>query len=188
MEINRFTGISLGNQDMHSNTWARICGLGLEQLMAAGQLLVQTHTKTQTYWQWCSWSCPSQSRCRYSPRSCCPWVSHRFLPQCRTAGWSYRSTFPLLQAEDNGKGVCFIKRKREMMQKMWTQFTRKQYTHKLTFRFAFTLDASDSMAGTDQSAAQVRPFPLVINAVEVTILHTTIWQEEKNSWWDFGTS
>lgn len=61
-----------------------------------------------------------------------------------------------------------------MMQKMWTQFTRKQYTHKLTFRFAFTLDASDSMAGTDQSAAQVRPFPLVINAVEVTILHTTI--------------
>ncbi len=47
-------------------------------------------------------------------------------------------------------------------------------THKLTFRFAFTLDARDSMAGTDQSAAQVRPFPLVINAIVVTILYTTI--------------
>lgn len=47
---------------------------------------------------------------------------------------------------------------------------KKTNTYKLTFRFAFTLDASDSMAGTDQSAAQIRPFPLVINAIELTIL------------------
>lgn len=38
------------------------------------------------------------------------------------------------------------------------------------FRFAFALDASDSMAGTDQNAAQIWPFPLVIDAIEVTIL------------------
>lgn len=50
----------------------------------------------------------------------------------------------------------------------------KNTTNKLTFRFAFTLDASDSMAGTDQSAAQIRPFPLVIHGIEVAILYTTI--------------
>lgn len=86
---------------------AWMCGLGLEWWLAAGQLLVElieTHAKTQTYWQWCSWSCPSQSQYRYSPRSCRPWVSHRFLPQSRTARWSYRSTFPLIQGENNGNG------------------------------------------------------------------------------------
>lgn len=47
--------------------------------------------------------------------------------------------------------------------------------HKLTLRFAFALDSSNSVAGTDQSAAQIRPFPLIINAIEDTIFYTTIW-------------
>lgn len=45
---------------------------------------------------------------------------------------------------------------------------------KHTFRFAGTLDASDSIAGTDQSAPQIRPFPLVIDIIEVAILYATI--------------
>lgn len=40
----------------------------------------------------------------------------------------------------------------------------------LCFRFAFALDASNSMASTDQNAAQICPFPLVIHAIEVAIL------------------
>lgn len=40
----------------------------------------------------------------------------------------------------------------------------------LLFRFAFTLDTSNSMAGTDQSATQVWAFPLVIKAIEMTVL------------------
>lgn len=35
----------------------------------------------------------------------------------------------------------------------------------LCFGFAFTLDSSNSMACTDQSAAQIWPFPLVIDGV-----------------------
>lgn len=38
------------------------------------------------------------------------------------------------------------------------------------FRFAFTLDTSDSVAGTDQSTAQVWTLPLVIKAIEMTVL------------------
>lgn len=47
----------------------------------------------------------------------------------------------------------------------------------LCFRFAFTLDASDSMAGTDQSTAQIWPLPLVINPVELATLYTTILRD-----------
>lgn len=46
--------------------------------------------------------------------------------------------------------------------------------NKLTFRFAFTLDTSNSMAGTDQSAVPIPPLPLFINAIENAILLTTI--------------
>lgn len=42
--------------------------------------------------------------------------------------------------------------------------------YRLTFRFAFAFDASHSMTRTDQNAAQIRPFPLVINTIEVAIL------------------
>lgn len=38
MEIKQFTGISLGSQ---GKAWARMCGLGLKQLMAVRQLLVE---------------------------------------------------------------------------------------------------------------------------------------------------
>lgn len=44
----------------------------------------------------------------------------------------------------------------------------------LRIRFAFALDASDSMASTDQNTAQICPFPLVIHIIEVAILYTTI--------------
>lgn len=115
MEIKQFTGISLGSQ---GKAWARMCGLGLTvNGSKAAPCRTQRNTKTQTYWQWCSWSFPCQIRYRYSPRSCCPWVSHRCLPQRRTAGWSYRSTFPLVQPQTRKKGVlyvCFIKRNREL--------------------------------------------------------------------------
>lgn len=47
----------------------------------------------------------------------------------------------------------------------------------LRFRFASALDASDSMAGTDQNAVQIWPFPLVINGVELTVLYTTILRD-----------
>lgn len=43
-------------------------------------------------------------------------------------------------------------------------------THQPTIRFAFTLDASDSMAGTGENAAQVLTFPLVIKAIENPVL------------------
>lgn len=42
--------------------------------------------------------------------------------------------------------------------------------HKLTIRFAFTLDPSNSVTGTDQSFAPKWPLPLVINIIEVAIL------------------
>lgn len=41
---------------------------------------------------------------------------------------------------------------------------------RLTFRFAFAFDASHSVTCADQDAAQIRPLPLVINAIEVAIL------------------
>lgn len=154
-----------------------MCGLGLEQLMAAEQLLVEVKEtqNPQTYWQWCSWSFPCQIRYRYSPRSCCPWVSHRFLPQCRTAGWSYRSTFPPLQPGKTMEKVCVSWKGRESWS--WTDVGNDAKDavllwtiHRLTFGFAFAFDASDSMARTDQNAAQIWPFPLVINTIEVAIL------------------
>lgn len=40
----------------------------------------------------------------------------------------------------------------------------------LTFGFAFAFDASRSVTRADQDAAQVRPLPLVIKAIEVAIL------------------
>lgn len=40
----------------------------------------------------------------------------------------------------------------------------------LCFRFAFALDASNSVASADQNAAQIWSFPLVINPIEMAIL------------------
>lgn len=54
---------------------------------------------------------------------------------------------------------------------------KKTYNYILTIRFAFALDASDSMASTDQNTAQICPFPLVIHIIEVAILYTTIWHQ-----------
>lgn len=45
------------------------------------------------------------------------------------------------------------------------------------FGFAFALDSSNSVAGTDQSAAQIWPLPLFIHAVEDTILYATILRD-----------
>lgn len=93
MEIKQFTGISLGNR---AKACAWLCGLRCKTLREG---LWDTPPSPKTYWQWCSWSFPCPIRYMYSPRSFHPWVSRRFLPQCKTAGWSYRSTFPLLQRE-----------------------------------------------------------------------------------------
>lgn len=47
-------------------------------------------------------------------------------------------------------------------------------THKLTFRFAVALDPSNSMAGTDESAAPERPLPLLVDAVKVAVLRAAL--------------
>lgn len=45
---------------------------------------------------------------------------------------------------------------------------------KLTFGFAFAFDGRHSVACADEDAAQIRPLPLFINAIEAAILYATI--------------
>ena len=159
---------------------ASVCQSGI-YTQSTWAWVVWSVVRTHTYCQWCSWSCPGWIRYRYSPRSCPPWASRRWSPRCSTAGWSYRSTSPLQQRERERETCVLHVWTREVKTNRWCN------RDPLTLRFAFTLDASDSMAGTDQSAAQVRPLPLVVNVVEVAVLYTTIWQgRETCSWWDSG--
>lgn len=65
-----------------------------------------------------------------------------------------------------GPFVCFSNSIRALVYLIKARF--------LCIWFACTFNSSNSLAGAHQSAAQVRPLPLVIDAVELTILYTAI--------------
>lgn len=44
----------------------------------------------------------------------------------------------------------------------------------LCLRLALAFDAGDTVARADQNAAQIRPFPLVVDSVELAVLYATI--------------